>query len=181
MGRELKRKDAKKNHKDVREVNKKKDSPETIETSKLLMTLGLVLGILIFAYLLIGIFVTKEIKLDWFNNTKENETDNTPKNAILASEVFNKTEETYYVYCYDFKEEQAAIESLITSKLTNDKVYRVDITSGFNSNYVGDVGNVNTQSINDLKINGVTMIKISNGVNVNYVEGVDNIKNFINK
>ena len=90
MGRELKRKQAKKNGQNVRDFSKN-DNDSEMSMKKLLIILGVVVLIAIILYLFIGIVVTKEI--DWFSNENENEVINKPSNAILASAIFRQTEE----------------------------------------------------------------------------------------
>ena len=95
--------------------------------------------------------------------------------------IWEQKEDKYYVYFYDFSDKNNDVESAITSKLSESRVYRVDIKSGFNSNFMSDTSNVKAQKKEELKINGVTLIVIENGKNINYIEGSDNIVTFINK
>lgn len=179
MGRELKRKENKRNGKKVRDAVIINDDNPMNEVYKLLKVLGIVLGVLVLVYLLVGIFVTKEIS---FGGNKNNSSEVTMNaDYLLASETFRQKEDKYYVYFYDFSDKNNDVESAITSKLSESRVYRVDIKSGFNSNFMSDTSNVKAQKKEELKINGVTLIVIENGKNVNYIEGSDNIITFINK
>lgn len=173
MGRELKRKTKKQNSQWVEETT----TEEKLEVRKVLTVLLFVFGLLFIAYLLVGIFVTKEINFDWF---KKEETEISTDN-ILASEIFNQKEETYYVYCYDFNDYNSSIESSILNKLSDSKVYRVDTSSAFNKNYIADSGNASAQSKEELKLHDITLIKIENSKNVEYYEGEDAIEIFFNK
>jgi len=119
MGRELRRKEAKRQGKSLKEksVNKVKEDSYN-DVYKMLKTFGIILGVILVIYFLIAVLITKEI--DWFgskNNT--NTTENTVKNAILASETFKQKDETYYVYYYDFNKEDSTITNLISSKITD--------------------------------------------------------------
>ena len=70
MGRELKRKQAKREGKNVREVQKiNKEKPLSPKTFWIIMVVLLVFFVLL--YILTGIFVTKEIK--WFNKNTDEE------------------------------------------------------------------------------------------------------------
>lgn len=172
MGRELKRK----NKKQGIEVETTSNEEE-VEVKKILKVLLFVLGVLVIAYLLVGIFITKEIKLDWFN--KKNSVDINPS-YLLASETFNQKEDTYYVYFYDFDNYNAQIESKIVSKLSNDRIYRVDLGSAFNNNYLSDNGNASASNKEELKVNSITLIKVENGSNAGYYEGEEAINSFLN-
>lgn len=182
MGREQKRKEQRKYK------NKKIDNEvlqeEMMKTSTVLkIILGVVVVILIFYYGL-AIFVTKEVDLSGSkdnSSTSDNDSSNSVSNAILAKNTFNQTDEVYYVYYYDFTDEEEVISNSISS-LTDHTIYRVDTSSGLNSNYVDDNGgNKNVDSIDNLKVKNPTIIKIDNDKVVSYYEGVDAISNFLNK
>lgn len=179
MGRELKRKENKRNGKKVRDAVIINDDNPMNEVYKLLKVLGIILVVLVIVYLLVGIFVTKEISFGGNKNSSSEVM--MDADYLLASETFRQKEDKYYVYFYDFSDKNNDVESAITSKLSESRVYRVDIKSGFNSNFMSDTSNVKAQKKEELKINGVTLIVIENGKNVNYIEGSDNIVTFINK
>ena len=181
MGRVQKRKEQRKykNKKNANDIV----STDTMKASTIIkIILGVVIILLIFYYGL-AIFVTKEVDLS-SNNNKDNTTEeknNNVSNAILAKNTFNQTDDIYYVYYYDFNDEDKVLESSINS-LTDHTVYRVDTNSGLNSNYIDtNSGNKNVTSIENLKIKNPTLIKIDNDKVVSYYEGVDAISNFLNK
>ena len=181
MGRVQKRKEQRKykNNKNANDIA----STDTMKASTIIkIVLGVVIILLIFYYGL-AIFVTKEVDLS-SNNNKDNTTEeknNNVSNAILAKNTFNQTDDIYYVYYYDFNDEDKVLESSINS-LTDHTVYRVDTNSGLNSNYIDtNSGNKNVTSIENLKIKNPTLIKIDNDKVVSYYEGVDAISNFLNK
>lgn len=177
MGRELKRKEAKKNNKNVKEIVNEKQVDTQDEVYKLVKILTIVLLVLLAVYLLVGIFITKEIK---FGNSKDKTDTNIISTNILAGETFKQSEEKYFVYFYDFKNTISAIDNAMVSKLSGHKIYKVDMSSAFNSKYVSEVGNNSVQKIEDLKIVNPTLILIENDVNVKYVEGESAILNYIN-
>lgn len=177
MGRELKRKENKKNGKNVRDAVVYENDNPMKEVYKLLKILIIVLVILIIIYLMVGIFITKEIS---FGNKKDNDTEVIMQSDyLLASETFRQKEEKYYVYFYDFNETNSSIETLISSKLKEEKVYRVDTSSDFNKKYISETSNPNVQNKEELKINGITLIVIENGKNIKYLQGEDAITNYI--
>ena len=170
MGRELKRKQAKKNGQNVRDFSKN-DNDSEMSMKKLLIILGVVVLIAIILYLFIGIVVTKEI--DWFSNGNDNEVINKPSNSILASAIFRQTEEEYYVYFYDFDESNTSIDSYISG--ISDKIYRVDTGDALNSNYVSDTTNKDAKTLDDLKVKSPTIVKIVNDQITEYYEGEEAI------
>ena len=91
---------------------------------------------------------------------------------ILAGELFNMYDDEYYVVFFDFKDSSAAIYASILEKYEADsdiKVYKVDLSKGFNEPYISEESNPNVKKIGDLKINGPTLIKIKNKKNGLYV------------
>lgn len=170
MGRELRRKEAKKNNK-IRKV-------EEIDTSikgSTLIKLAIICTILvILLYFIIAIFITKEIEISWINGNKTEETKEVLSNRILAKNTFNQKESTYYVYFYDFTDEDQTITG--ATGLSVDKLYVVDTSSGLNKNYVTEEsGNRGVSSINDLKVKNPTVVKISDDKVVGYYEGSSEI------
>ncbi len=174
MGRELRRKQAKREGKSLK-VEKIDESNSLTKYLKIIIGLIIVITLV---YLLSATFITKEI--NWSNilkkDTANNETANV-KNSILASAIFKQSEEEYYVYFYDFNDEDSNISSIIESKLSDSKVYYVDTSSALNSKYVSDTSNKNAQKLEDLKVISPTVIKISGDAIVQYYEKNEIINN----
>ncbi len=182
MGREQKRKN-RKQHKNIEEDFKQEDMMKLSTILKII--LGVVIVIIVFYYGL-AIFVTKEVDLS--SNKKDTDTTNTDNNsnnnvsnAILAKNTFEQLDDVYYVYYYDFNDEEEVISNSI-SNLTDHTIYRVDTSSGLNSNYVdNNNSNKNVTSIDNLKVKNPTLIKIDNDKVVSYYDGVNEISDFLNK
>ncbi len=176
MGRELKRKQAKQQGKSIKQINQEqKLSEEEVSVKKLLIITGIIIAIAVILYWIIGTFVTKEIGNVHQTNTTNNVA--TATNSILASATFRQSEEEYYVYFYDFQNKNSDIESIISSKLSESKVYRVDTSNSLNDNYVSDTSNPNAKNLDDMKVKNPTIIKVvSNEINA-YYEGEDEISN----
>ena len=110
MGRELRRKQAKREGKNVREVQKNRQGkPLSIKTFITIMVLFAIFFVVL--YILTGIFVTKEIK--WFNNNTNEENSVELENKILAADSLRQTEEEYYVYYYDSSKEDREVANAI--------------------------------------------------------------------
>ena len=169
MGRELRRKQAKREGKSLqKEITKEKNQIKRliIITIVLVVIIGLI-------YLLSALFVTKE--LDWFEKDDQ-ATETLAANTILASEIFKQTEEEYYVYFYDYKDEDDEIASVISNNLSSSKVYKVDTGSALNNKYVSEERNKNAKKLEELKVKASTVVKISGEQIVAYYEN-DEIKN----
>lgn len=177
MGRELKRKQAKIEGRNVREVQKVKQERSELKPKTLLVILGFMIGFFVILYLVTGLFITKDIK--WLSKDKsssDSEEVTSIENKILASESLSQKDDTYYVYFYDTSNEDSDITN--TLYLINDKVYRVDLHDGFNSNYVGEPSGV-VDDVKDLKVSDPTVIKVSSGKIVDFYAGKDKIKSSI--
>ena len=173
MNREQKRKEAKKNKK-INVENKEVDTKK--ELYRLLKIALIVVIIFAILYLVVGILVTKEIEL--FKDKEDDVAENTTSNAILANSVFDQKEEEYYVYFYDFNNENTTVATSIVNTQNISTIYRVDTSDVLNKNYVVEVGsNKEAKKLDELKVVKDTIIKVSGDEIVAYYEGEEEIKN----
>ncbi len=159
MGRELRRKDAKRTGKDVKEVQKQnQDKPITSKNFIIIMIVLIVL--LALTYILTGLFATKDIK--WFDkkNKESEEVTNEIRNRILASDSLKQLDDEYYVYYYDSTEEDDEVTSTVDN--LDGTIYRVDLHDDFNTNFIGEPSGV-VDTIDNLKVSNPTVIKVSSG------------------
>lgn len=164
MGRELRRKQAKREGKSL----KNEEIKEEYNVKKIVITCVIVLVSIGLVYLISALFITKE--LDWFSKEEVKENTSGVENSILASAIFKQKEDEYYVYFYDFNEDNNMYKNIVSSKLSSKKVYNVDTSSGLNSNYVSDVSNKKATGLDDLKVVNDTVIKIVGDTIVEYYE-----------
>ena len=164
MGRELRRKQAKREGK----MLKNEEIKEEYNVKKIVITCVIVLVSIGLVYLISALFITKE--LDWFSKKEVKENASSVENSILASAIFKQKEDEYYVYFYDFNEDNNMYKNIVSSKLSSKKVYNVDTSSGLNSNYVSDVSNKKATVLDDLKVINDTVIKIVSDTIVEYYE-----------
>lgn len=164
MGRELRRKQAKREGKSL----KNEEIKEEYNVKKIVITCVIVLVSIGLVYLISALFITKE--LDWFSKEEVKENTSGVENSILASAIFKQKEDEYYVYFYDFNEDNNMYKNIVSSKLSSKKVYNVDTSSGLNSNYVSDVSNKKAIGLDDLKVINDTVIKIVGDTIVEYYE-----------
>lgn len=178
MGREQKRKQQKKNARKIKEV----EDVSLFTFSSFIKTTIALLLVIFFSYFILAFFVTKEYNFGTNNKDKNENADSSSSvsNLIVASNIFDQSENSYYVYFYDFNNEDERISSSISN--ISDVVYRVNTASGFNSKYVTDgSGNINAKTLDDLKVKAPTLIKIDNDTISSYYEGVNGIINALNK
>lgn len=167
----------------LKEIKKQKrdynEDEEKSIVSRFVMTIGLVLVALVALYLFVGIFITKTITFK--EKKEEKETVNIDKTTILASQIFDQKEEEYFVLVYNPEDKVKNIEqflNLYKSKSDSIKVYKVDSTKKFNSNYiVEEDSNKNPSNYSELRIVSPSLIKINNKNVVEYYEGFEEVKN----
>ena len=179
MGREQKRKQAKLEGRNVKEVQKKKQESNELKPQNLVRVLCVVIAFFVIIYLITGLFITKDFS--WFDK-KEKESNNEEKeevtNKILAAESLKQKEEDYYVYYYDSTDEKEEIKNI--TYMINEKVYKVDLHDDFNSNYIGEPSGI-VDNINDLKVQNPTIIKVSSEKITDIYNGSEEIKAAFNK
>ena len=172
MGRELRRKQAKKEGKSLKVDSNKIEHKEIIKFLKIVLLLIFIISVI---YILSALFVTKEV--NWFNKEKKVTETNKVTNSILASSIFKQKEEEYYVYFYDFDETKTDLTTEIINKLSSETLYKVDTKSAMNSNYVSNQSNKNAKKLDDLKVVSPTLIKISGDTITEYYEKDEIITN----
>lgn len=164
MGRELRRKQAKREGKSL----KSEEIKVEYNVKKIVITCVIVLVSIGLVYFISALFITKE--LDWFSKEEVKENTSSVENSILASAIFKQKEDEYYVYFYDFNEDNNMYKNIVSSKLSSKKVYNVDTSSGLNSNYVSDVSNKKATGLDGLKVVNDTVIKVVGDTIVEYYE-----------
>lgn len=175
MGRELRRKDAKKNGRDLKE----KPVEEKIDWRRYTLTFSIIVIFFVSLYFILAIFVTKELdfsKDKKEDTTTEEENNTNVANGILASNIFKQKEDVYYVYCFDFNDQDTNVSHTVSNNLLEEKVYRVNTKDSMNSKYVGDVDKSIT-TLDGLKVNNPTLLKIENGKITMFLSGENEIIN----
>ena len=170
MGRELKRKQAKKEGKSLVEDNSKKNENPYSDIYKLLKTFGILLVIVIGIHFFTALVITKEIEwfTEWFKKDEE-KVPTTVANSILANNTFKQKEEEYYVYFYDYSDEDEEVANIVGT-IKDLTVYRVDTGSALNNNYVSEESNKSAKTLEELKVKSSTVIKVSGETITSYYE-----------
>ena len=95
----------------------------------------------------------------------------------LYETVSSSGQATYYVYFYDFNDEDQKIKNVVDNKLATATVYRVDTSSALNKKYVSDTSNKQATTLEELKVVDSTIIKINNDIIEEYYEQDEIINN----
>ena len=181
MGREQRRKQNKK----YNYVNNEGSDFKLFSISSTITTFVVFFLIIFISYFILAIFVTKEIDFSNKGVNKNNKNDSTSSNAvdnmILASKIFDQQESSYYVYFYDFNDEDDNLASIINN-VSDLVVYRVNTSDGFNSKYVSDdKGNSSARTLDEVRVVNPTLIKVTDDSIVEYYEGLNNISSALSR
>ena len=148
------------------------DSDEMMRMIKMLGVVILILGAFYF------IFAIASGEISFGEKKKETKIQNI---EILAGNSFSREETSYYVLMYDFDAAEstyyANMYDFYVKYYGTSKLYVVDLSKKFNSKYVTDnAANVNTSSIDTLKVVSGTLIKVEEGKGVQKAVGKEEIK-----
>ena len=160
------------NRKQRRKLKQSRDDEYVQSTKSIIITLGIVLGVLLLFYLLTVAINNKHRGL----NTKEKEKTEASiqYNEILGDNTFTQTPEEYYVLFYDFDDPEAVYLDYLYNTYANvegNYIYKVDLGNKMNEKFVSEESNSKASKAGELKIKGTTIIKIRNKKNVSYTEG----------
>lgn len=133
-------------------------------------------------YLLTVYIVNKDSKTDDNKNITQSEEKTISYDKILLGRSFSMENEEYYVIYYDSSDED--ISSIYNELISNYRakddglsIYYVDMNDGLNKSHsTTEESNKNPNTVEDLSINGPTLIKVQAGKVINYIEGESEIR-----
>ena len=100
---------------------------------------------------------------------------------IMLGTLFNQPSSDYYVLVYNFSSDDKDIYdtymSMYHNKENSLKVYTANLTSDFNKKYIGEKSNIKVNTIRDLKIKDVTLIRVKDSKVIEYNEGNEQVFN----
>ena len=159
-----------------RERNKNKnDGSEDLALKPFLINLFSVLLFIGLVYL--GVLGLKALGLFEAGYTKPTkEATKIDYEYILLGTVFGRNEKDYYVVFDDYDKNENSYTDTVIKDGAKIPVYKVDLSKGENKACISDKGNSKATNDNELKINGLTLIRITKGKISKYVEGSDKIE-----
>ena len=131
--------------------------------------LKIMIGIVIFIIILV--LITKFANGDFKSKTTN------LNHSIIAGQMFNKEEDTYYVVVYSFDNEEltTAIDDI---KDSDNKIYKININDKMNSSIIGTEENI-TSNLQELKIKEETLLKIENKKITDSINGSSEIISYL--
>lgn len=159
-----------------RERNKNKNNgSDEIQIKSFLITLVSVLLFIGLIYLgVLGLKAAGLFDAGYTKPTKE--ATKIDYENILLGTVFGRKEKDYYVVFDDYKKNENSYTNTIIKDNAKIPVYKIDLSKGENKACISDSGNSKAKNDNELKINGLTLIRITNGKIAKYLEGSDKIE-----
>lgn len=161
------KKTIKKNIKKTKEKQK-----EMKKANQLLTLLKIVLGIVILAVAVTGLYFVTTGEYPWKKDTDIE----IVYDEIMAGQIFEKQDETYYVALYKYDSEEDLSEKIDAKTST---IYKVDLNKKINSQIIGEKSNLKTDNIEELKVTQATLIKIEKNKNVETIEGYEEIVKYL--
>jgi len=153
---------------------------EVLKIVKILI--AVVLFLVVFYFL--AMIMTGEIKFG--NKKKEEVATKIQYDEILAGETFNKNEEEYYVFYFNFSEKISSnyltYREEYLKKSEHFPMYMVDLEKGFNTSYIRNNEEEREEypeSIGNLKVTSPTIVKVKDKKVVERMEGKDEVKEFL--
>ena len=136
----------------------------------------------IVAILLIILVVFAGITM-WATRDKSKKTDtNIQYTKIIAGSILNRSEDDYYVLVEAKGDENiSTYESLINkyvAKEDSKRVYIVDLSDSFNSNYVGEENKLDFENITDARFKETVLLHIVNN-KISSTKLGDSIKTYL--
>lgn len=169
----------------LKEQKKLKEQRKEVETlfkddKDIYQVFKIALGVILF----IGLaFVIINFANGTWSLTKKNKAaTEIDQSMLIAGTMFNKEEDEYLVFAYDMKDEAFDFYEVLTSNYTGERnLYYLDLSSGFNTNFLGDK-TVISNDLSKLKFAGPSLLIIKGDkVTKSYVTENDIIKFFSQK
>lgn len=168
--------DIKENKKKNKKAFKKKE--ENVVLKKILIAV-------VFFICIFGFFLLVTMRITEGNKDVTSSEVTVQFQEILLGSSFNRNDKSYLILYFDKSDDQLYENFNIVGQEYNSKeeklpFYTVDMSVSFNKKYATtEETNKNPQSIDDLLINGPTLIKFTNGKVVDYIEGGTEITEYL--
>lgn len=163
-----------------RERNKYNPTMSTNDAlrSSLFVFIGVIVFLVVMYLCVVGMEKLGVFEAGYTHPSKETMID---YDYINVGTVFTRSEKTYYVIFDDYSSNVSYdmyIDTLL-SKKDKTRIYKVDMSKKENSKFASSKSNKKANNANELKINGITLIKITNGKIKDYIEGSANIESYL--
>jgi len=163
-----------------RERNKKKEIDPKSEMKSNIITV-ISIGLVI-AFVYVGVILLEKSGAFEAGYTKPDKVTEISYSDILIGEAFNRNESDYLVLFDEFDSNTYDVYVRgLAEQYESKNIYYVDMSLSPNKNYKSEEVNTNPKNVNDLKINGITLMRVLNGKVTEYITGSENVANYLKK
>ena len=169
------------NKRTMKSVNYKTEEQQ--EITRFIIILAIVV-VLILGFYIFTKYIVKKPKIDVSDEVTAGEIN---YDVVIAGTMLNKGEKEYYVLAYNNENLNSALYSSLASKYSSkDKalaIYHLDTGNNLNKDYVASNEsevNVNTSTIESLKLGELTLLKIKNKKIEKAITDIEIIKKELN-
>ena len=112
-------------------------------------------------------------------NKKNIVTEDIDNTMVMVGTMFNKSDSEYLVMAYDMSDDtNPYYDALIDNYSDEKKLYKLDLSSGFNSSFIGEES-VISSDLTKLKFSGPTLLVIKGDKIVSSYTKEDDIKKYL--
>lgn len=142
--------------------------------------LYIALGVI--AFLGIAFVLVNIINGTWnIFNKKNDYVSEIDSTLVMCGTMFDKEDEEYYVLAYHIDSTDEQIYSAIMDKYSDKKIYRLDLSSGFNKSCVSSDKSVISSDLSKLKLTGPTLLRIKDKKIINSYTNKNDIVEYFEK
>ncbi len=167
-------------------TKKEEISVSSVNSTKVLFTVIAVAVFLLVFYFLTLYITSKNSEDTQTNDNSSNESSETViPNSIILGRSLSMSDSEYLVIFFETGDEETSstYESVVynyQSKEDGFPLYVVDMSSGFNKNYLTDgEANMNPTTESEILVHGPTLMHIQNGQVIRYLEGEEAITSYL--
>lgn len=168
---------AKKNNKKAKKINSKqiREENEMIKFIKMIIVVTIIFG----AFYALTIFINKDEEKNKGNEGTEVKIQ---YDEILIGNIFSQKPDNYYVLIEDTDDKNVQVYEMYFNQYKSKKdairVYTAILNNMFNSKFKNDEA-VYSDSIDELKVTGTTLLEIENGSIKKYYDTDESIRNVL--
>ena len=166
-------------------VKKNKIKYQTDEQKEIVRFVVVILVVILCVgviYVATRAFVTKDLFKAKTDETEVINPGSINYDVAIMGEILNRPYDEYYVAIYDkadgkYISDMSSMVYLYGQKEKHLHIYTVDLSNKMNEGFY-DPENVNSsaQSVNDMKVGDITLLRVKNGKIVKYIEDLEKMK-----
>ena len=163
-----------KKNKKIQNISYKTDEQQ--EIIRFIIILAVVVALVVAVYFFTK-YVVKGKKIDFSDSYKDGSIN---YSMVTVGTMLNKSDKNYYVLVYNSESNDAGLYEVIVGKYSEKEdalpIYICDLNNSLNKDYIAkDKTNPQADTISDLALGELTLIKVNKGKITKYLENLDDI------